>query len=179
MTAAGVGGCLAGSMSGGADAGSPVEAAAGFVVGVAGLVSIGTGFWGRREVRRALARERILHPGLAEGCAAVESAARARSLAEFIRQSTLEATAGRTYAEIEPYLDASGAPTADSTNAGRDERTGQPLANPDASLWIQSTTFQTALLQAYMAFRVSEAAVALGAVLLVAGAGLAAAGRRA
>jgi len=157
---------------------SSIEAAAGFTVGLAGLVFVGTGLWGRREVRRALARERILHPALPEGRAAVTSASRARSLAEFIRQSTVSATDGRTYAEIEPYLDADGVPTADSANAARDERTGQPLANPDASLWMQSTTFQTALMQAYLAFRVSESTVALGAVLVVAGAGLAAASRR-
>ena len=106
------------------------------------------------------------------------SAGRARSLAEFIRQSTVDATAGRTYAEIQPYLDAGGAPTADTAIAARDERTGQPLANPDASLWIQSTTLQTALMQAYIAFRVSESTAALGAALVTAGAGLAAASRR-
>ena len=74
-----------------------------------------------------------------------------------------DATAGRTYAQIEPYLDSGGAPTADSADAAKDERTGQPLANPDASLWIQSTTLQSALMQAYMAFRVSESTAALGA----------------
>ena len=161
-----------------ADARSSVATAAGFAVGLAGLVFVGTGLWGRREVGRALAEERILHPALPAGDATVTSASRARSLAEFIRQSTVDATAGRTYAQIEPYLDSGGAPTADSANAARDERTGQPLANPDASLWIQSTTLQTALMQAYMAFRVSESTAALGAVLLAAGAGLAAAGRR-
>jgi hypothetical protein len=160
------------------DGRSPAETAAGYAVGLAGLVFVGTGLWGRREVRRALARERILHPALQESRAAVRSAGQAKSLAEFIRQSTVDATAGRTYAEIEPYLDATGTPTADSANAAKDERTGEPLANPDASLWVQSTTFQTALMQAYMAFRVSESTIALGAVLVVVGAGLAAAGRR-
>jgi hypothetical protein len=161
-----------------ADGRMPLETAAGLAVGLAGLVFIGTGLWGRREVRRALARERILHPGLPEGRANVTSASRARALAELIRQSTIDATSGRTYAEIEPYLDTRGTATADSANAARDERTGQPLANPDASLWIQSTTLQTALMQAYMAFRVSESTAALGVVLVAAGAGLAAAGRR-
>jgi hypothetical protein len=178
MTPPGVDGLFADSMFARVDATSSVEAAAGFAVGLAGLVFVGTGLWGRREVRRALVRERILHPALPEGRAGVTSASRARSLAEFIRQSTVDATAGRTYSEIEPYLDASGAPTADSANAARDERTGQPLANPDASLWTQSTTFQTALMQAYMGFRVSESTVALGAVLVATGVGLVAAGRR-
>ena len=162
-----------------ADARLPVQAAAGYAVGLAGLVFVGTGLWGRREVRRALARERIVHPALPNGRAEVTSAGRARSLADFVRQSTVDATAGRTYAEIEPYLDAGGAPTADSASAARDDRTGQPLANPDASLWIQSTTLQTALMQAYMAFRVAELTVAVGAAFVAVGAGLAALGHRA
>ena len=156
----------------------PVQTAAGFTVGLAGLVFVGTGLWGRRDVRRALARERIVHPALPEGRAEVTSAGRARSLADFIRQSTVDATSGHTYAEIEPYLDADGTPTGDSTNAARDERTGQPLANPDASLWIQSTTLQTALIQAYMPFRRSESTVAFGMVLVATGVGHVAAGRR-
>ena len=161
-----------------ADAQSPVQTAAGVAIGLAGVAFVGTGLWGRREVRRALARERIVHPALPGGRASVTTPGRAKSLAEFIRQSTVAATAGRTYAEIEPYLGVNGVPTADSASAARDERTGQPLANPDASLWIQSTTLQTALMQAYMGFRVSESTTALGAVLVATGAGLALGGRR-
>ena len=52
------------------------------------------------------------------------------------------------------------------------------MENPDHELWIQSTTLQSALLQAYMAFRLSELTVALGAALAAAGVGLAAAGHR-
>ena len=153
-----------------ADAKSPVPTVAGFAIGLAGLAFVGTGLWGRREVRRALARERILHPALPEGRAAVTTAARAKSLAEFIRQGTVAATDGRTYAEIEPYLGADGVPTTDAAGAARDERTGQPVANPDATLWIQSTTLQTALMQAYIASRMSESTAMLGAVLVAVGA---------
>jgi hypothetical protein len=103
---------------------------------------------------------------------------RARSLAEFIRQTRVDATGGRTYAEIEPYLDANGSPTGDAAQAAKDERTGQLLSNPEASLWIQSTTLQSALMQAYMAFRLSEAMAGLGAALVTAGIGIASAARR-
>ncbi|HWJ45205.1 MAG TPA: hypothetical protein VNR63_07435, partial [Gaiellaceae bacterium] len=108
----------------------------------------------------------------------VTTPAAARSAAEFIRRNTLAATGERTYAEVEPYLDLEGRPTADASLAAKDGRTGQPVENPDHDLWIQSITLQDALLQAYMAFRVSDLTVALGAALVAAGVGLAAAGRR-
>lgn len=152
-----------------------VPAVSGFVVSLAGAGFAAAGLWGRREARRALARERIIHP---EDSRPVRSAAGARSLAEFIRRSTIESTAGRTFAEVEPYVDANGEPTSESARAGKDERTGQLLESPDHDLWIQSTTLQTALMQAYLAFRLSDAMVGLGAVLVVSGAGILAAGRR-
>lgn len=154
-----------------------VSTAAGVGVALAGVVFVGAGLWGRREARTALARERVRYPGDASP-APVTSPARARSLAEFIRQSTVDATGGRTYAEIEPYLDANGSPTGEAAQAAKDERTGEPLSNPEAALWIQSTTLQSALMQAYMAFRLSEAMAGLGAALVAAGMGIAFAGGR-
>lgn len=137
------------------------------------------GLWGRRETSRGLARERIQDPvGNGGAGVLVTTPAAARSAAEFIRRNTLAATGERTYAEVEPYLDLEGRPTADASLAAKDGRTGQPVENPDHDLWIQSITLQDALLQAYMAFRVSDLTVALGAALVAAGVGLAAAGRR-
>lgn len=95
-------------------------------------------------------------------------------MAELIRQNTVEATGGRTYAEIDPYVDAEGNTTTDAERAAKDERTGGPVENPEHALWIQSTTLQTALMQAYTAFRLSELTVALGASFVAVGIGLAA-----
>ena len=108
---------------------------------------------------------------------AVTNASRARAMAEFIRRNTLEATGGRTYAQVAAYVDAEGRPTADAERAVKDERTGQPLENPDHDLWIQSTTLQTALTQAYLAFRLAELTIALGASFALVGIGLVAAAR--
>ena len=155
--------------------GSPLLTATGAAVGLAGLVFVGVGLWARREAARALAQERISSP-LDE--TQVTSGAGARSLAEFIRRNTLEATGGRTYAEVDAYLDAHGRPTPDSAVAVKDELTGRPVENPDHDLWIQSTTLQSALMQAYMASRLAELTVALGAAFVAVGAGLASAGRR-
>lgn len=139
-----------------------------------GLGLVGLGAWARRDVRRGLARERIVAPGGGE----VSSAASARALAEMIREQTLEATGGKTYAETGPYLAEDGTATSDAADAMVDEATGKPVPNPDVDLWIQSTALQTALMQAYMAFRISELMLALGGAFVLAGSGVAASARR-
>lgn len=141
----------------------------GALVGVGGLALVGVGWWARRDVARALAQERIVGPG----GKLVTGAAGARSLAEAIRESTLESTGGRTYSETESYLAGDGSATSDAGAALEDERTGKPVANPEATLWLQATTLQTALMQAYLAFRLAELTAGLGAALAVVGTGLA------
>lgn len=119
----------------------------GVVVGLAGAGLVAVGLWGRREVRRTLARERITSTADAKPPnAPVRSGAAARTLAEVIRARTVAASGGRVYAEVEEFLDADGHGTSDATTALKDDRTGQPLENPEHALWIQSTTLQTALL---------------------------------
>lgn len=147
---------------------------AGAGVFLTGLGLVGLGAWARRDVRRGLSRERIVAPGGGQ----VSSAASARALAETIREQTLEATGGKTYAEIGPYLAEDGSATPDAAGAMVDEATGKPVPNPDIDLWIQSTALQTALMQAYMAFRISELMLALGGAFALAGSGIAAAARR-
>ncbi|HSC50249.1 MAG TPA: hypothetical protein VLD16_08310 [Gaiellaceae bacterium] len=153
---------------------SVVPAATGGAVALAGTVFVGVGLWARRETRRALERERVAGP---DG-RPVRTAPSVRATAELIRSHTVAATGGRTYSEVDPYLDATGEPTADESVAAKDERTGGPLENPEHYLWIQSTTLQGALLQAYTAYRLSELTVALGGAFVAAGVGLALVGRR-
>lgn len=148
-------------------------------MGLTGVGLVAVGMWAQRDVRRALERERIVSPAAAKRPQApVATGAAARSMAEVIRENTIAATNGRTYAEIDSYVDVEGAPTSDAARAARDDRTGQPLENPDHDLWIQSTTLQTALMQAYLASRLASLTVTLGASLAAIGVGLAAAGRR-
>jgi len=142
------------------------------VVG-AGLVSVG--LWARREVRTSLIRERIVSPGGSGRDSRVTCGSAARSLAELIRGSALESAGGRTYAETDPYLDCDGNPTSDRGAALLDERTGEPLENPKHVVWLQATTLQTALMQAYMGSRVAGLTIGLGAALVAAGAGVTAA----
>ena len=159
---------------------SNLPVAAGAAAGLTGLGFVGLGLWAHRDVKRALERERIVStPDARPPNAPVTSAAAARSLAEVIRANTVAATRDRTYAEIEPYVGPNGEPTSDASAAAKDELTGQALENPDHDLWIQSTTLQTALMQAYMAFRVAELTTAIGAALAGIGVGLVAAARSA
>lgn len=148
--------------------------AAGTGVVLAGLGLVGLGLWARRDVQRGLSRERIVAPGGTP----VASAPAARALAETNREETLNATGGRTYSETPSYLAGDETATSDESAALKDDVTGKPVQHPDAHLWIQSTTLQTALMQAYLAFRVSDLMLGLGGALVLAGAGIAAAARR-
>ena len=150
---------------------SAPAAVAGAAVGLVGLGLVGVGLWARRDVARMLVRERIV---FGPGGKPVVSAAAARSLAESIRESTLETTGGRTYSETPAYVGADGEPTFDTSLAARDGGSGRPVENPHVALWLQATTLQTALLQAYLAFRLAELTAGLGASLAIVGAGLAA-----
>ena len=145
----------------------------------AGLGLVGLGLWARRDVRRGLERERIVStPGSKPPSAPVVDAAAARSLAEVIRDATLSSTGGATYGETPSYVDAEGRPTSDRDAAALDPVTGEPVQNPAQALWLQSTTLQTALMQAYLAQRVAELTVGLGVVLVGVGTGLTAVRRR-
>ena len=147
------------------------RSASGAAVGLVGLGLVGIGLWARRDVARTLARERIV---FGPDRKPVVSATTARALAESIRASTLETTGGRTYSETPSYVGIDGEPTFDLSLAARDDGTGRPVENPHVGLWMQATTLQTALMQAYLAFRLAELTAGLGATLAVVGAGLAA-----
>jgi hypothetical protein len=103
--------------------------AAGTAGVVGGIGLVGAGIRARRDVRRSLARERIAWPERANSNVPVADARRARSLAELIRRNTLAATGGRTYAETDPYLDETGAPTSDAALSARHGRTAHPVEN--------------------------------------------------
>lgn len=146
---------------------------------VAGLGLVGVGLWARADVKRSLARERIVSTGDADPPnAPVTSGPAARSLAEVIRKNTLASTDGKTYGETPPYVDAEGTPTHDRSEAAKDTLTGDAVESPAHALWVQSTALQTALMQAYVAQRLAELTAGLGAVFVAVGAGLTAAARR-
>jgi len=155
-----------------------LSAVVGAGVGVSGACIAAAGVWARREAERTLERERITLHGDDGSRTPVRGPAAVRALATTIREGTLSTAGGRTYSETAEYLGADLEPTSDASKALVDVQTSSPVRNPDADLWIRSTTLQTALTQAYMAFRIADLTTALGASLVAAGIGIAAAGRR-
>ena len=137
-----------------------------------GAGAIYTGIDGRDRVGNDLAREKIVGtPDSTIPGRLVDTGAEAQAFANVIRKHTLEATGGKTYAEMPRYLDANGKDTNDESAAAKDPKSGQPVENPARDIWVSSTGFQTALNTAYFAENVSLFAVAIGFGLILIGIG--------
>ncbi|HEX6026374.1 MAG TPA: hypothetical protein VFZ00_30545, partial [Solirubrobacter sp.] len=146
--------------------------AASIVLIAFGIGSIYMGFDGRDRVRDDLAREQIVGtedstiPGQK-----VDTGSEAQAFANVIRKHTLEATGGKTYAQMGRYLDAQGNDTSDESKAAIDEKTGKPVENGLRNMWINATALTTALNTAYFAESVATFAIVMGVALLLAGIG--------
>jgi hypothetical protein len=139
-----------------------------------GIGSIYMGFDGRDRVRSDLAREQIVGtddstiPGQK-----VDTGSEAQAFAAVIRKHTLEATGGKTYAEMGRFVDANGNDTNDENAAAKDPKTGEPVPNGLRNMWINATALTTALNTAYFAESVATFAIVMGIALLLAGLGFA------
>lgn len=113
-----------------------------------GVVLVGAGafmvYEGRAahdDVRDALADERIITSEDAEiPLAQVDSAAEAKAQADVIRKHALEASGGKTYAEMD-----------------RDD--------PARATYLNSVTLRTALMESYMAFKTADLVVGVGVIV--------------
>jgi hypothetical protein len=170
----------------------------GFIAGalliVFGVVAIAMGVDGRSTVRDSLKAEQIvgspdmtpsaireeaMKAGLPSSIAlpttdvagkAIDTGARARAFATYIRIHALEATGGQVYAQMPRFATADGKGTSDAALALKDEK-GQPVANPLRNTWIQATTLSTALNTSYMAEQLALFGIVIGVALLLAGIG--------
>ncbi|HVP03797.1 MAG TPA: hypothetical protein VMT10_14600 [Solirubrobacteraceae bacterium] len=102
---------------------------------------------------------------------AVTNGSSARCFAQYMRIHALEATSGKTYAELPRYATKDGKGTNDETAALKDAQ-GQPVDNPIRNVWIQETALSTALNTSYMAERVATFGIVTGIAMLLAGIGL-------
>ena len=139
--------------------------------------SIVIGALGFSEVRDTIAREGITATPDAEELGVdlepgepIDTGAEAKEFAEIIRTHALEATGGRTYAEMGRYLTPDGEETDDEAEAAVDEN-GQPVQNAARNLWVTATSLTTALNTAYLAEQVALFSVAMGVALLLTGIG--------
>jgi hypothetical protein len=146
--------------------------AASIVLIAFGIGSIGIGVAGVNEVRDNLARENIVGtPDSSIPGQKVDTGDEAKAFAAVMRKHALEATDGRTYAEMGRFLDAQGNETSDEAKAAKDPKTGQPVANRARDIWVTETALATALNVAFFAERVAFFSIAMGVALLLTGIG--------
>ena len=100
----------------------------------------------------------------------INTGAEAKEFAEIIRTHALEATGGRTYAEMGRYITPEGEETNDEAEAAVDEQ-GDPVQNEARNLWVTATSLTTALNTAFLAEQVALFSIAMGVALLLTGIG--------
>ena len=104
---------------------------------------------------------------------AINTGARAKCFASYMRIHALEATGGKTYAEMGRFLTKDGKDTNDSTLAAIDPKTKQPVANAARDTWVTETALSTALNTSFFAEQVSIFSIVVAIALLLSGFGFA------
>jgi F0F1-type ATP synthase membrane subunit c/vacuolar-type H+-ATPase subunit K len=110
---------------------------------------------------------------------AINTGARARAFASYMRIHTLEATGGLTYSQLGRYTAKPGTPVklTDGHGATNDPQyalpnaQGQPTDNGLRNLWVTETALTTALNTSYMAEQLSLFGLVVGIALLLSGLG--------
>jgi hypothetical protein len=177
--------------------------AAGAILVAFGVGAIVMGFSGRATVADSLKLEKIVGsadmtpaliakeakdagltnvdlPTVAVAGKAIDSGARARAFASYMRIHTLEASGGYTYAQMGRFTAKPDAPKAQLAVGGgtdnpqwalMDTATKQPMANGVRNLWVTETALTTALNTSYMADRLGLFGIVVGIALLLSGIG--------
>jgi hypothetical protein len=146
---------------------------ASIVLIVFGIGAVVAGLVGRDQVRTELAREQIVGTPDMKGIAGekVDTGSEARSFATAMRGHTLEATGGKTYAQMPRFQGKNGQPTNDENAAAVDPKSGKPVDNPARNIWVTETALTSALNTAYFAENVALFAIVMGIALLLTGIG--------
>jgi hypothetical protein len=168
--------------------------AASVVLIAIGIGAIWTGADGRSTVRDNLAAEQISgtpdmtpsaiaaaakeaglkNVAIPDGSVAgktIDTGARARLFAQYMRIHALEATGGQVYAQMGRFLDGNGKPTNDQQAAAKDPKSGQPVENPVRNVWVTETALSTALNTSYFAENVATFAIVMGIAMVLSGVG--------
>ena len=101
----------------------------------------------------------------------VDTGAKARCFASYMRIHTLEATGGQVYADMGRYLDKNGEPTDNEKLAAIDPKTKKPVENGARNIWVNETALTTALNTIFFAQSVATFAIVMGVALLLVGIG--------
>jgi hypothetical protein len=100
----------------------------------------------------------------------IDKGSEARCFASYMRIHALEATGGKTYAEMPRFATADAKGTNDPAQAQKDAN-GQPVSNAARDLWVTETALATALNTSYMADQFGNFALVVGIALILAGLG--------
>ena len=161
---------------------------------VFGIGAIVIGISGRHEVSKDVKREQIvgtpdMKPSLIAKSVqeaglknvdlptcdvagkAITNGADAKCFAEYMRIHALEATGGKTYAQMPQFATADGKGTSDAAQALKDPKTGAPTSNPARQVWVSETALSTALNTSFFASSVGLFAIVMGIALLLSGIG--------
>ncbi|MDP9345648.1 MAG: hypothetical protein M3P44_07975, partial [Actinomycetota bacterium] len=101
----------------------------------------------------------------------VANGADAKCFASYMRIHALEATGGKTYAQMPQYATADGKGTSVAAEAVKDPKTGAPQSNQARQVWINETALSTALNTSFFAASVGLFAIVMGIALLLSGVG--------
>jgi hypothetical protein len=102
----------------------------------------------------------------------VDTGGEARCFADYMHVHALEATGGKTYAEMPRFATEDGKGTNDPAQAQKDAN-GQPVSNAARDIWVTETALATALNTAYMADQLGNFGIVVGIALILAGIGFA------
>jgi hypothetical protein len=112
----------------------------------------------------------------------INTGARARAFASYMRIHTLESTGNLTYSQMGRFIAKPGTPakftdghggTSIDTYAALDPKTQRPVDNGLRNLWVTETALTTALNTSFMAEQLSLFGIVVGVALLLAGLGFA------
>ena len=99
----------------------------------------------------------------------IDTGARARDFATYMRIHALEATGGVPYSQMPRYATADGKGTNDATKALL--ANGRPVDNAARNVWVTETALSTALNVSYMAEQLARFGMVVGIALLLSGIG--------
>ena len=139
---------------------------------VLGITMIVLGIVGRSDVRDRLAQEQIVGTPDSEIAGdAVDTGGEAQIFADTIREHTLEATGGKTYAEMPRAVDKKTGEPIPEEEADAALESGEAIDNPEREIWITSTALSTALNTSFFAESVATFTIVVGVALILIGIG--------
>lgn len=101
----------------------------------------------------------------------IDTGSEARAFAQYMRIHALEATGGKTYAQMPRFATADGKGTNDEKAALKDPKTGRTVDNAARNIWVTETALSTALNTSFFAENVALFSIVMGVALLLTGIG--------